>query len=56
MIRLTAAALLLSFAFLPVASADGPPEGWHKSMKEGLEAAKKSSKPLLVITAWSRKL
>ena len=29
-------------------------EGWHKSMDDGLEAAKKSGKPLLVITLWKQ--
>ncbi len=32
------------------------PEGWHTSMKDGLEAAKKSNKPLLVVTAWKEKV
>ncbi len=29
------------------------PEGWHRSMKDGLEAAKKSRKPVLVVTLWT---
>ena len=29
------------------------PEGWHKSMKDGLAAAKKSGKPVLVVTLWT---
>lgn len=29
-------------------------EGWHKSLKDGLEASAKSGKPVLVITAWAR--
>ena len=28
------------------------PEGWHTSMKDGLAAAKKSRKPMLVVTLW----
>jgi hypothetical protein len=28
------------------------PEGWHESIDDGLEAAAKSGKPLLVVTAW----
>ena len=28
------------------------PEGWHPTLKKGLEAAKKSGKPVLVITLW----
>ena len=32
------------------------PEGWHTSLKEGVEAAGKSGKPILMITAWKRTL
>ena len=32
------------------------PEGWHKSLKDGVEAAGKSGKPILMITAWKRTL
>ena len=32
------------------------PSGWHTSLKDGVAAAEKSGKPLLVMTAWSRKL
>jgi len=32
------------------------PEGWHTSMKDGLEASSKSGKPLLVVTAWKEKV
>lgn len=41
----------LSLALLahPVA---GPPEGWHKSLKDGVKAARKSAKPILVVTLW----
>ena len=28
------------------------PEGWHESLDDGLAAARKSGKPLLVITTW----
>ncbi len=34
------------------ASAAALPAGWHKSMDDGLEAAAKSGRPLLVVTAW----
>lgn len=32
------------------------PEGWHGSLEEGVEAAAKSGKPILLITAWKRGL
>ncbi len=32
------------------------PEGWHGSLKDGVEAAAKSNKPILLITAWKRTL
>ncbi len=42
---------LLTLALAGVAFA--APEGWHKSMKDGLAAAKKSGKPVLVVTLWT---
>ena len=33
-----------------------PPEGWHSTLADGVEAAAKSGKPILLITAWKRKL
>ena len=33
-----------------------PPKGWHNSLEKGVEAAAKSGKPILLITAWKRKL
>ncbi|MHC4939477.1 MAG: hypothetical protein ACYTHK_10945 [Planctomycetota bacterium] len=39
---------------LLAAPAFAAPEGWHKSLKDGLEAAKKSGKPLFVATMWKR--
>lgn len=36
--------------------AQATPDGWHASLDKGLDAAKKSGKPLLVITAWQRTL
>jgi hypothetical protein len=36
--------------------ATAQPEGWHKSVEEGVEAAAKSNKPLLLITGWKRTL
>jgi hypothetical protein len=29
------------------------PKGWHASLEEGVAAAKKSGKPVLVVTAWT---
>lgn len=38
------------------APATAAPDGWHGSLKDGLEASAKSGKPLLLISAWARKL
>ncbi len=43
-------ALLVLGALASTASAI--PEGWHKSMDDGLKAARASGKPLLVVTLW----
>lgn len=46
-------ALLSLAATLVLATlATAAPEGWHTSLKDGLKAARKSGKPLLVVTAW----
>ena len=29
------------------------PEGWHRTMEDGVKAAKSSGKPVLVATAWN---
>jgi len=47
---------LLAFGLVASAASAGVPDGWHKSLKDGVEAAGKSGKPLLLITAWSRGL
>ena len=48
-----ATSVLLAAAVLCVAGvADAVPEGWHSNLKDGLEAGKKSGKPLLVVTGW----
>jgi hypothetical protein len=44
---------LLPLVLLSV-SAVAAPEGWHKNLKDGLEAAKKSGKPLFVATMWKK--
>ena len=49
-----ATALILSLAFAGAAWA--APEGWHKSMQDGVAAAQKSGKPVLVVTMWKEKL
>ena len=36
--------------------AGAAPDGWHKSLKDGVEASAKSGKPILLITAWQRTL
>ena len=48
--------LTLLAAGLLAVPAIGQPEGWHKSIDDGLAAAKKSNKPLLVVTAWKEKV
>ena len=47
-------ALLTLGALAPPTSA--APTGWHGSLKEGVAAAEKSGKPLLLISAWARTL
>lgn len=46
--------LALALPWAPAQAA--PPEGWHPNLEAGLEAAEKSGRPLLVITAWARQL
>ena len=56
MARWTFACLaVLGLALLGALPAAGEVEGWHRTMDDGLEAAKKSGKPLLVVTLWSPK-
>jgi len=47
-------ATLLTLALAGAAFA--APDGWHNSMKDGLVAAKKSGKPVLVVTMWREKV
>jgi len=37
-------------------SSPAAPEGWHTTLKDGVAAAQKSGKPILMITAWKRTL
>lgn len=46
---------LLGLGLLATAT-PAAPEGWHTSLKDGVAAAEKSGKPILMITAWARKL
>ena len=46
----------LALGLLAAPSSAGAPEGWHSSLKDGVEAAAKSGKPILLITAWRRTL
>ena len=32
------------------------PEGWHRKLEDGVSAAKKSGRPVLVVTMWQEKL
>ncbi len=44
--------LPLALILLWTAVATAAPDGWHNSMKDGVAAARKSGKPLLVVTLW----
>jgi hypothetical protein len=32
------------------------PDGWHRSMKDGIAASQKSGRPVLVVTIWPEKV
>ncbi len=49
---LLTASLLAVGALAFAGSALAIPDGWHGSMDDGLEAAAKSGRPLLVVTGW----
>ena len=36
--------------------ASAAPEGWHRSMKDGIAASQKSGRPVLVVTIWPEKV
>lgn len=42
--------------FALAAPTSAAPDGWHGSLKDGIEASAKSGKPMLLITAWKRRL
>ena len=46
------ATLTIASALLLATVAHAAPDGWHTSLKDGVAAARKSGKPLLVVTAW----
>ncbi len=37
-----------------IGTALAAPDAWHKTMKDGVAAAGKSGKPVLVVTAWKQ--
>ena len=41
-------------ALLLATAATAAPDGWLTSLEDGLAAAKKSGKPVLVVTAWKK--
>ena len=40
-------------ATIAAATLFATPEAWHATLDAGIAAAKKSGKPLLVVTAWT---
>ncbi len=48
--------LALGIALIALPTSSAAPAGWHTSLKDGVEAAGKSGKPILLITAWKRTL
>ncbi len=45
-----------TLAFMTTRVDAASPEGWHQSLKDGLEASAKSGKPLLLVTLWKEKV
>lgn len=50
------AALLFALGLFVLPASAKAPDGWHTSLKDGVAAAQKSGKPILLITAWARPL
>jgi len=44
---------LLRLTLAATAGFSGAPDGWHKTMQAGVDAARRSGKPVLVVTAWT---
>jgi hypothetical protein len=38
------------------ALASAAPSGWHRTLDDGLSAARKNGKPVLVVTIWKEKV
>ena len=51
--RNTAMTAAIIGAFLVPAALLAAPEGWHKNLEDGRKGARRSGKPILVITTWS---
>ncbi|MHC4339473.1 MAG: hypothetical protein ACYSX0_04560 [Planctomycetota bacterium] len=49
--RLATAATLVLAGLVSAA-----PDGWHRSMKDGIAASQKSGRPVLVVTIWPEKV
>ena len=47
---------LLPLLLLLVAAPAFAADGWHRTRDDGLDAAKQSGKPVLVVTAWKEKV
>lgn len=43
---------VVAAVLLTAAAALAVPDGWHKKLEDGQKAARKSGKPILVVTAW----
>lgn len=50
------ASLAAAAVLAAAASSLAVPEGWHRSLEDGLRAARRSGKPVLVVTAWPEKI
>ncbi|MHC4972511.1 MAG: hypothetical protein ACYTG3_09275 [Planctomycetota bacterium] len=46
----------LSVLALVAGAALAAPEGWHRTKKDGEAAARKSGKPVLLVTIWKEKV
>ena len=50
--NLRSTAAIAAFALLLAAPALAAPDGWLTKLEDGQKAAKRSGKPILVVTAW----
>ena len=44
--------IFVALALVGATVAGAAPDGWHRARKDGADAARKSGKPVLVVTAW----